>query len=30
MEQKYADAAPYLRALHDELLGVPQLRAVSA
>jgi chromosome partitioning protein len=30
MEQKYADAAPYLRALHDELLDVPQLRALSA
>jgi chromosome partitioning protein len=27
MEQKYADAIPYLRALHDELLGVQQLRA---
>lgn len=30
MEQKYADAIPYLRALHDEVLGVPQLRAKSA
>ena len=27
MEQKYADAVPYLRALHDEVLGVPQLQA---
>ena len=30
LEQKYADAAPYLRALHDEVLGTPQLRAISA
>jgi chromosome partitioning protein len=30
MEQKYADAIPYLRALHDEVLGAPQLRAKSA
>jgi cellulose biosynthesis protein BcsQ len=30
MEQKYADALPYLRALHDEVFGVPQLRAKSA
>ena len=27
MEQKYADAIPYLRALHDEVLGAQQLRA---
>ena len=30
MEEKYADALPYLRALHDEVLGAPQLRAKSA
>ena len=30
MEQKYADAEPYLRALHDELLAVPHLQAKSA
>lgn len=30
MESKYADALPYLRMLHDEVLGVPQLRAKSA
>jgi chromosome partitioning protein len=30
MEQKYADAIPYLRALHDEVFGVQQLRAISA
>ena len=30
MEQKYADAIPYLRALHDEVLGTPHLRAKSA
>jgi cellulose biosynthesis protein BcsQ len=30
LEQKYADAVPYLRALHDEVLGTPQLRAISA
>ena len=30
LEQKYAGAAPYLRALHDEVLGTPQLRAISA
>ncbi len=30
MEDKYADALPYLRALHDEALGTPQLRAKSA
>ena len=30
MEEKYADALPYLRALHDEALGTPQLRAKSA
>jgi cellulose biosynthesis protein BcsQ len=30
LEQKYADAIPYLRALHDEVLGAPQLRAKSA
>lgn len=30
MEQKYADAIPYLRALHDEVLGAPQMRARSA
>ena len=30
MEEKYADAIPYLRALHDEVLGTPQLRAKSA
>jgi cellulose biosynthesis protein BcsQ len=30
MEQKYADAIPYLRALHDEVLGMPLLRAKSA
>jgi hypothetical protein len=27
MEQKYADAIPYLRALHEELVGAQQLRA---
>jgi hypothetical protein len=27
MEEKFADALPYLRALHDEVLGAPQLRA---
>ena len=30
MEQKYADALPHLRALHDEVFGVAQLRAKSA
>jgi chromosome partitioning protein len=30
LEQKYADAVPYLRALHDEVFGAPQLRAISA
>jgi hypothetical protein len=30
MEEKYADALPYLRTLHDEVLGTPQLRAKSA
>jgi chromosome partitioning protein len=30
MEQKYADAIPYLRALHGEVLGTPLLRAKSA
>jgi chromosome partitioning protein len=30
MEEKYTDAIPYLRALHDEVLGTPQLRARSA
>ena len=30
MEQKYADALPYLRALHDEVICTPQLRAKSA
>jgi len=30
MEEKYTDAIPYLRALHDEILGTPQLRAKSA
>jgi cellulose biosynthesis protein BcsQ len=30
MEAKYADAIPYLRALHDEVLGTSQLRAKSA
>ncbi len=30
MEEKYADALPYLRALHGEVLGAPQLRAKSA
>ncbi len=30
LEHKYADAIPYLRALHDEVLGAPQLRAKSA
>jgi chromosome partitioning protein len=30
MEAKYADAIPYLRALHDEVLGTAQLRAKSA
>jgi chromosome partitioning protein len=30
MEEKYADAIPYLRVLHDEVLGTPQLRAKSA
>jgi cellulose biosynthesis protein BcsQ len=30
MEQKYADAIPYLRALHDEVVGMPLLRAKSA
>jgi chromosome partitioning protein len=30
MEAKYADAIPYLRALHDEVLGTPHLRAKSA
>ncbi len=30
MEGKYADAVPYLRALHDEVLGTPHLRAKSA
>jgi cellulose biosynthesis protein BcsQ len=30
MEAKYADAIPHLRALHDEVLGAPQLRAKSA
>ena len=30
LEQKYADAVPYLRALHDEVFGVQQLRAISA
>jgi chromosome partitioning protein len=27
MENKYADALPYLRALYEEVLGAPQLRA---
>ena len=30
LEQKYADAVPYLRTLHDEVLGTSQLRAISA
>jgi chromosome partitioning protein len=30
MEQKYADAMPHLRALHDELVGSAQLRLKSA
>jgi chromosome partitioning protein len=30
MEEKYADALPYLRALYDEVFGAPQLRAKSA
>jgi chromosome partitioning protein len=30
MQEKYADAIPYLRALHDEVLGAPLLRAKSA
>jgi cellulose biosynthesis protein BcsQ len=30
MEQKYADALPHLRALHNEVFGVAQLRAKSA
>jgi chromosome partitioning protein len=30
MEQKYADAIPYLRALHDELVGAQQLRATKS
>jgi chromosome partitioning protein len=30
MEQKYADALPHLRALHDEVFRVRQLRAKSA
>jgi chromosome partitioning protein len=30
MEAKYADAVPYLRALHDEVLGTSHLRAKSA
>jgi cellulose biosynthesis protein BcsQ len=30
MEQKYADALPHLRRLHDEVFGVAQLRAKSA
>jgi cellulose biosynthesis protein BcsQ len=30
MEQKYADALPYLRALHQEVFGAGQLRAKSA
>ncbi len=30
MEEKYADALPHLRALHDEVFGAPALRARSA
>ena len=30
MEEKYADALPHLRSLHDEIFGAPQLRAKSA
>ncbi|KAB2912177.1 MAG: ParA family protein [Hyphomicrobiaceae bacterium] len=30
MEEKYADALPHLRALHDEVFGAPALRARTA
>jgi cellulose biosynthesis protein BcsQ len=30
MEQKYADALPHLRQLHDEVFGVAQRRAITA